>query len=77
MDWTSAPIIEDAPLEPAHRRFLSAKIGHFAGHVEAFLERERAQLPLWFTASFGAGIAACCGFRELVSGRRSSSLPSA
>jgi competence protein ComEC len=58
MDWTSAPIIEDAPLEPAHRRFLSAKIGHFAGHVEAFLEQERAQLPLWFTASFGAGIAA-------------------
>ncbi len=58
MDWTSAPIIEDAPLEPAHRPFLSAKIGHFAGRVEGFLEQERAQLPLWFTASFGAGIAA-------------------
>jgi len=58
MDWTSAPNIEDAPLEPAHRRFLPAKIGHFAGRVEALLEQERAQLPLWFTACFGAGIAA-------------------
>jgi competence protein ComEC len=57
MDWTSAPIIEDAPLEPAHRRFLSAQIGDFSQRVEAFLERERAQLPLWFTAAFGAGIA--------------------
>lgn len=57
MDWTSAPIIEDAPLEPAHRRFLSAKIGHFAEWIEAFLERERAQLPLWFSAAFGFGIA--------------------
>jgi competence protein ComEC len=58
MDWTSAPIIEDAPLEPARGRFLPAQIGHFADRIEAFLERERAQLPLWFTASFGAGIAA-------------------
>ncbi len=58
MDWTSAPIIEDAPLEPAHRRFLPAKFGHFFSRVEAFLERERAQLPLWFTVAFGAGIAA-------------------
>jgi len=58
MDWVSAPIIEDAPLEPAHRRFLPAKISQFAARVEAYLEQERAQLPLWFTASFGAGIAA-------------------
>jgi competence protein ComEC len=57
MDWTSAPIIEDAPLEPARGRFLPAQIGHFADRIEAFLERERAQLPLWFTVSFGAGIA--------------------
>jgi competence protein ComEC len=57
MDWTCAPIIEDAPLEPARGRFLSAQIGHFAGRIEAFLERERAQLPLWFTAAFGAGVA--------------------
>jgi competence protein ComEC len=57
MDWTSAPIIEDAPLEPAHRRFLSAKIRDFSARIEALLERERAQLPLWFTAAFGTGIA--------------------
>jgi len=29
-----------------------------AARVEAFLEVERGQLPLWFVASFGAGIAA-------------------
>jgi competence protein ComEC len=58
MDWTSAPIIVDAPLEPARGRFLSAKIGHFADGIEGFLDRERAQLPLWFTAAFGFGIAA-------------------
>ena len=62
MDWTSAPIIVDAPLEPAPRRFLpqwiEAWISAIFGRVEAFLERERAQLPLWFAAAFGAGIAA-------------------
>ncbi len=62
MDWVSAPIIEDAPLEPAARRFLPAKIGRLADRIEAFLERERAQLPLWFTAAFGAGIAAWLWF---------------
>lgn len=62
MDWTSAPIIEDAPLEPAPRRFLPPRfpawISAVSGHLEAFLDRERAQLPLWFVAAFGAGIAA-------------------
>jgi competence protein ComEC len=58
MDWTSAPITEDAPLEPAHRRFLPAWISAVFRKVEAFLESERAQLPLWFAAAFGAGIAA-------------------
>ena len=60
MDWTSAPIIEDAPLEPAHRRFLPARIlawfSALFSRIEAFLERERAQLPLWLVVSFGAGI---------------------
>src|SRR5687768_2641136 len=56
MDWTSAPIIEDAPLEPAHRRFLPAWISAIFARVEAFLERERAQLPLWLVVMFGAGI---------------------
>ncbi len=58
MDWTSAPIIEDAPLEPAPRRFLPARISAVSGQLEAFLERERAQLPLWFVAAFGFGTAA-------------------
>ena len=54
MDWTSAPNIEDASQEPAHRLFLPAILDR----IEAFLEAERAQLPLWFVASFGLGIAA-------------------
>jgi competence protein ComEC len=58
MDWTSAPIIEDASLEPAPRAFLPSAISAVSGHVEAFLERERAQLPLWFVVAFGGGIAA-------------------
>ena len=58
MDWTSAPIIEDAPLEPAHRSFLPARISAVSRQIETFLERERAQLPLWFAVAFGAGIAA-------------------
>jgi competence protein ComEC len=58
MDWTSAPIIEDAPLEPAHRRFLPARISAVFGKIETFLEAERAQLPLWLAVAFGAGIAA-------------------
>ena len=54
MNWTSAPTIEDASLEPAHRLFSP---GIFE-QIEAFLEAERAQLPLWFVASLGMGIAA-------------------
>ena len=58
MDWTSAPIIEDAPLEPAPRRFLPSWFSAVSGHLEAVLEQERAQLPLWLAVAFGAGIAA-------------------
>src|ERR1700741_4433703 len=58
MDWTSAPITEDAPLEPAHRRFLPAWISAVFLKVEAYLESERAQLPLWFATAFGTGSAA-------------------
>jgi competence protein ComEC len=57
MDWTSAPITEDAPLEPAHRRFLPGPFSAVFVGIETFLERERAQLPLWFAVAFGAGIA--------------------
>ncbi|MEO6580443.1 MAG: ComEC/Rec2 family competence protein [Sphingomicrobium sp.] len=57
MDWTSAPNIEDASLEPAHRLFASARYASLGQRLETFLEAERAQLPLWFVASFGLGIA--------------------
>jgi len=58
MNWTSAPTIEDASQEPAHRLFSSAIPARIGERVEAFLEAERAQLPLWFVAAFGMGIAA-------------------
>jgi competence protein ComEC len=58
MDWVSAPNIEDAPQEPAHRRFLPERFASAAARIEPFLEQERAQLPLWFAVAFGAGIAA-------------------
>ncbi|MEO7411491.1 MAG: hypothetical protein ABIU10_09290, partial [Sphingomicrobium sp.] len=46
--------MEDASLEPARRLFLPAVFTR----IEAFLEAERAQLPLWFVAALGMGIAA-------------------
>jgi competence protein ComEC len=58
MDWTSAPITEDAPLEPAPSSFLFLRISAVSGKIEQFLEQERAQLPLWFAVSFAIGIAA-------------------
>ena len=45
--------MEDASLEPAHRLFSPAVFDT----IETFLERERSQLPLWFVAAFGMGIA--------------------
>lgn len=48
----------DAPEEPAEPRFFSPFLQVAGRRIEAFLERERAQLPLWFVACFGAGIAA-------------------
>ena len=58
MDWSSAPSIEDAPPEPARRPFSVPAIRPIFEDIEAFLERERGQLPLWSVACFGAGIAA-------------------
>ena len=57
MDWTSAPNIVDASLEPAHRLFSLARLARLGDRLENFLEAERGQLPLWFVASFGLGIA--------------------
>ena len=58
MDWTSAPNTEDASLEPAPQRFLRPQFSAVFSKFEAFLERERAQLPLWLSVAFGCGIAA-------------------
>lgn len=52
----SAPNIVVAPLEPARSSFLPARVAALAGAVERLLERERAQLPLWFVVAVGAGI---------------------
>lgn len=58
MAWVSAPNIEDAPLEHAPTRFSFAAALRLNDRIEAFLEAERAQLPLWFVAAFASGIAA-------------------
>ena len=56
MNEVSAPTIEVAPLEPARRRISPIFYG-LAARLEAFFEAERGQLPLWFVAAFGGGIA--------------------
>jgi competence protein ComEC len=61
MDWVSAPNIEDASAEPAEGRDRFRVLNALNERIELFLERERAQLPLWFTVAFGAGIAAWLG----------------
>ncbi|MGI8931766.1 MAG: ComEC/Rec2 family competence protein [Sphingomicrobium sp.] len=58
MDWTSAPNIEEASVKPARAFVWFARIAALAERLEIFLETQRAQLPLWGVASFGAGIAA-------------------
>ena len=58
MAWVSAPNIEDAPLEHARLRFSFAFVRRAEARIEAFLEAERGQLPLWFVAAFASGIAA-------------------
>ena len=58
MDRVSAPNIEHGSLEPARGRFSPAFAHRALDRIEAFLEFERNQLPLWFVACFGAGIAA-------------------
>ncbi|WP_118857393.1 ComEC/Rec2 family competence protein [Sphingomonas mesophila] len=57
MNEVSAPNIEVAPLEPAPRRISLAPLLTAAARFERFLEAERGQLPLWFVAAVGAGIA--------------------
>ncbi|HUE78118.1 MAG TPA: ComEC/Rec2 family competence protein [Sphingomicrobium sp.] len=54
----SAPNIGLAPLPHRARRFWGTRFGGLRESVEAFLERERGQLPPWFVVGFGCGIAA-------------------
>ncbi|MEO5810219.1 MAG: hypothetical protein ABIR51_09235, partial [Sphingomicrobium sp.] len=56
MNEVSAPTIEVAPLEPAHRR-ISPIFPAMLARLETFLETERGQLPLWLVVAFGGGIA--------------------
>ena len=57
MQWMSAPNIAGAPLPQRARGYWKAQFGAVREGVEAFLERERAQLPPWFVVGFGTGIA--------------------
>ena len=57
MDWVSAPNIEDAPLPQWGQGTLAGRLERLRQRLEAFLEVERGQLPLWAVAAFGAGIA--------------------
>ena len=57
MDWVSAPNIEDAPRPQAGRGAWLAHFERGRDRLEAFLEAESGQLPLWTVAAFGAGIA--------------------
>jgi len=45
MEWVSAPNIEDAPLEPARRRFSPVFLSRAADRIEAFLEPSAASFP--------------------------------
>ena len=58
MQWMSAPNIAGAPLPQRARGFWKARIEAARDRVEALLEHERAQLPLWFVVGLGGGIAA-------------------
>ena len=58
MQWTSAPNIAGAALPQRARRFWETHFGGLRESVEAFLERERGQLPPWFVVGLGTGIAA-------------------
>lgn len=57
MQWTSAPNIAGAPLPQRARGYWKARASAIREEVEAFLETEYGQLPLWFAVAFGAGIA--------------------
>jgi competence protein ComEC len=57
MDWVSAPNIEDAPLPQGRAGPWLGRFERGRERLEAFLEAESGQLPLWAVVAFGAGIA--------------------
>ncbi|MCL6682403.1 ComEC/Rec2 family competence protein [Sphingomonas alba] len=53
----SAPNIEHPALPQGRIAHLSVRLTALRARLEAFLEAERGQLPIWAIAAFGAGIA--------------------
>ena len=53
----SAPNIAGAHLPQHARGYWKTRFDAAREGVEAFLERERGQLPIWLVVGFGAGIA--------------------
>jgi len=62
MQRTGAPNIGSAHLPQQARGYWRARFHATREGVESFLERERAQLPLWLAVGFGAGIATWFAF---------------
>jgi competence protein ComEC len=54
----SAPSIADDPLQTSRTGGLRGRFAAFAGRLEARLDAERDQLPLWLPVGLGLGIAA-------------------
>ncbi len=55
MDWVSAPYIAEPALQT--RSSWAQQIGAALERLDALLESERDQLPLWLVVAFGCGIA--------------------
>lgn len=61
MQRTSAPNIAGAPVPQRARSYWTERLSAARERAEAFLERERAQLPPWIAVGFGTGISAWFG----------------
>lgn len=55
MDWASSPSISEVPL-PRAEGWFAPWIANISGGLEAFLDDQRDQLPLWGVVGFGLGI---------------------
>lgn len=58
MDLASAPNTDAAASLPGDERKFKSRLRLLGRQIDAFLEAERQQLPLWAVVSFGSGIAA-------------------